>query len=70
MALKLLIDREARAQVCHAVAHARFDLAVALIAVARHAIYHFGDQRADLPEFLLAEAARGAGGRAQPDARR
>jgi hypothetical protein len=37
--------------------------------VARLAEVHFGDQLADLAEFGLAEAARGAGRRAEADAR-
>ncbi|KAK0348778.1 hypothetical protein LTR94_035815, partial [Friedmanniomyces endolithicus] len=69
MALQLRIDREAIAQLGHAIAHALFDLPVAFIAVARHAIDHFGDELPDRAEFGHAEAARGASRRAKADAR-
>ena len=50
--------------------HLGFDLGVAGFAVRRQAVEHLGHQAADVPELGDAEAARGAGRRADADARR
>src|SRR4051812_42153232 len=65
----LRIDGKAAAEIGDALLHAGLDLRIAFVMVAAgQAIDHFHDQLADFAEFGSAEAASGAGGRAQPDA--
>src|SRR5438034_11028188 len=66
--MRSAIDREARQQRLHAFAHCAFYKRVLLDALLRKYVQHLGDQAADGLKFLHAKAARGASGRAEPDA--
>src|SRR5437773_653675 len=50
--------------------HLRFDLGITRLAIGGEAVEHLGHEAADMPELGDAEAARGAGWRADPDPRR
>ena len=65
-----LVDREPRDQPLHLLAHRSLDQRILLDLLLRQHVEHLRDQVADLPELGDAEAARGAGRRAEPDARR
>src|ERR1700674_5238939 len=62
------VDRKARQQALDLVAHGRLNQTVRLRPLLRQHVQQFGDQFADLTEFGDAEAARGAGRRAEADA--
>src|SRR2546423_7541989 len=49
--------------------HPRLDLRIARLAIGGEAVEHFGHEAADMPKLGDAEAARGAGRRADADAR-
>src|SRR5204863_322746 len=49
--------------------HLRFDLGITRLAIGGEAVEHLGHEAADMPELGDAEAARGAGWRADPDPR-
>ena len=63
------IDREACAKGLDLGADLGLDLRVAVFTIGGKAVDHLGDPVADLAELRLAEAAGGARGAAQPDAR-
>src|SRR3954464_8924848 len=63
----LRIDREAFAQCADAFADISLDLRIALFAILAKPVENVGDHVADLAELARAEAARGAGGRADAD---
>src|SRR5512147_1963406 len=63
------IDRITLAELDRPLLDARLDPIVAGIAIGRETVEHLDDHAADLLELGDAEAARGAGRRAEPDAR-
>src|SRR6185295_14667502 len=65
-----IVDREPPDQCLDPLAHRRLHQRILVGALLRQRIEHFGDQLTDLPELGDAEAARSAGRRAEPDARR
>src|SRR6266853_733575 len=64
------VDREAPEQALDLVAYRGLDQSIGLGALLRQHVEHLGDQRSDLAEFRDAEAAGGAGRRAEANARR
>src|SRR5262245_35681957 len=65
----LTVDREPGDELLHLLAHRGFDQRIFLDALLRQHVEHLDDQLAHLLELGDAEAAGGAGGRAEPHAR-